>query len=277
MHQSRKPLVRLLKNPGGAFGAGVVVLLVVVALAAPLLAPYDPNRPNPRAVLQGPSHEHLFGTDALGRDLLSRVIHGSRVSLAIGVLVVLISGVVGVLLGVFSAVIGGALDVVVQSVGDFMLALPTLLLALVIITILGPGLWPAMIAVGISRIPNFIRIARSSAMAIRGLEFVEASRALGQTRAMIVLRHVLPNCIGPLIVQATLLIASTILIAASLGFLGLGVQPPNAEWGNLVSSGRNYLRSAPHVFLFPSAALALAILGFNLLGDAMRDALDVRQ
>lgn len=267
---------RFAQNRGGVVGAEIVLAFIAMAILAPWLAPYDPNAIQVFRVLDGPSGEHLLGTDEVGRDVLSRIIWGSRYSLAIGIFVVALSGSVGILLGVTSAYVGSTFDLVVQRLIDFMMALPTLLLALVVIAILGPGLIPAMFAVAIARIPDFTRIARGSALAVQHQEFVESSRALGQRGTLIVLKHILPNCIGPLVVQATMLIASAILVAASLGFLGLGAQPPLSEWGTMVSTGRAYLRSDPHVFFFPSIALAVVIFGFNLMGDGLRDALDVR-
>lgn len=270
----RGSLGRLLRNPSAVVGLTIVVLLLLAALAAPLLTPFDPVKQNLRAVLQAPSSVHPLGTDQLGRDILARILYGARLTLFIGVVAVGVGMAVGVPLGVISGFYRGTLDLVIQRVIDLMLSFTTFLLALTLVALLGVGLTNVIVAVGVSTIPRFARLVRSSVLSIREVTYIEASRALGLPNRRILWLHVLPNALAPVIVQATLSMGSTILTAAGLGFLGLGVQPPTPEWGAMLGEGRNYIFSQPNVTTFPGLAIFLAVVGFNLLGDGLRDALD---
>jgi ABC-type dipeptide/oligopeptide/nickel transport system permease subunit len=258
--------------------AGAVVVLTFIALAAvgPLIAPYDPIATALPDRLQGPGPAHWLGTDALGRDVLSRLLAGSRLSLSFGMIVGLSAVVVGVPLGTIAGYLGGLIDDVIMRVMDVLLALPGLLLAIAIVATLGPGLGNALIAVAIVSVPAFARVARASTLRTRQLLYVEGARASGCGTLRILRAHVLPNIAAPLLVLLSLRIATGLLTASSLGFLGLGAQPPEPEWGAMLSDGRAYLRVAAHVTTVPGIAIMLAVLGFNLLGDGLRDALDPR-
>jgi ABC-type dipeptide/oligopeptide/nickel transport system permease subunit len=264
------------RNRAGLIGLGIIVMFLLVGFLAPVLAPYDPYDVDFERSLQGPSRESWFGWDELGRDVFSRVIYGARISLVIGLIAVAIGVSVGVPLGALSGYYGGVADLFVQRFVDIMMAFPGILLAIVIVAVLGVGLVQAMVAIGIVSIPVYARLVRGQTLSLRNQEFVEAARAMGADVGRIVLRHVLPNTLAVIIVQSTLQIASAILTAAALGFLGLGAQPPTAEWGAMLSSARQYLRLAPHAVTFPGLAIMITVLGFNLLGDAIRDALDPR-
>ncbi len=266
---------RLTKNKAAMVGAVLVGLFVVSALFAPLLAPYDPLEPV-APPLEPPSASHPLGTDYLGRDILSRIIFGARVSLQVGVAAVGIALVVGTLVGAVSAYYGGWADLIVMRVMEIMLSFPSILLAIAIMAIMGPQLINAMIAVGIVAIPTYARLVRSSVLSVKEHEYTEAAVAIGATDLRIILLHVLPNCLAPLIVQATLGIATAILDTAALSFLGLGAQPPTPEWGAMLSDTREYIQRAPWVMTFPGLAIMISVLGFNLLGDGLRDALDPR-
>lgn len=257
-------------------GAAVLALFAVVALLAPWLAPYSPTAQNLPASLQPPGPAHLLGTDEFGRDILSRIIFGARFSLPVGIFSVAIALAGGGLLGMLGGYYGGRLDNLIMRVMDVMLALPTILLAIVIVTALGPGLTNVMVAVGISLIPHFARVAKAAVLGVRELEYVEAARASGAGALRIIFRHILPNSLAPIIVQGTLSVAGAILSAAALSFIGLGAQPPTPEWGSMLSSGRAFLRDAPHVTTFPGLAILLTVLALNLFGDGLRDALDPR-
>jgi len=256
-------------------GAGIVALLALVVLLAPTIAPYDPSRPNVQDRFEGPSRAHPFGTDDLGRDLLSRIVYGSRVSLQIGLIAVGIAFAAGVTFGLLAGFYP-RLDNPIMRTTDVLLAFPGLLLAIAILGALGPSLTNAMIAVGITTIPTFVRITRSAVLRVRAREYVEASRAMGVKDARILVRHVLPNISPEVIVTTTLSMANTILAASVLSFLGLGAQPPTPEWGAMVFVAKDYLNLAPHIALFPIAAIFVTVLGFNFLGDGLRDALDPR-
>jgi peptide/nickel transport system permease protein len=245
-------------------------------LTAPWWETHDPKRQQLSQVLRPISALHPLGTDHLGRDMLARLLYGGRLSLLIGFLAVGIGLGVGVPLGAVSGFQGGFTDLVIQRLADVLLSFPGFLLALSLVSILGIGLQNVIIAVGISAIPSFIRLVRGSVLSIREQAFVEAARALGQRSWIIILRHVLPNAMAPIIVQATLNLGTAILLAAGLGFLGLGVQPPTPEWGTMLGEGRQYIFRAPLLTVFPGLAIFLAVLGFNLLGDGLRDALDPR-
>ncbi len=266
---------RLRRNPWALVGLGIVAIFVLVGLLAPWIAPYDPLRPDFAKALQGPSKESPLGRDELGRDILSRIIYGARISLWIGIIAVGIGVLLGVPVGAISGYYG-RLDIFIQRVIDVMLAFPGLLLAIVLISILGVGLANVMVAIGVASIPTYARLVRGSVLSIKEMDYILAAKALGFGDLRIIFRHILPNCLAPIIVQSTLQIATAILFAAGLGFLGLGAKPPIPEWGVMLSTGRDYLRIAPHVATFPGLAIMLAVLGFNLLGDGLRDALDPR-
>ncbi len=269
------PALRRLARHGGArLGAAVAGAFALVALLAPWLAPYDPEAIALAANLRPPSWGHPFGTDVLGRDVLSQTIWGARISLTIGFVSVGLAMLGGVPIGALAAWKGGWVDRVLMRVADVLVSFPTLLLAIVVITIFGPGLGHAMVAIGIAQVPLYARLTRAAALRVRTQPFVEAARASGAGDWRIVRRHVLPNCLPPLLVQSTLLFATAILSAAYLGFLGLGAQPPTPEWGTMLAKARDFLRTAPHVSIFPGLTILVTVLGLNLLGDGLRDALD---
>lgn len=265
---------RLRRNKAAVAGMSVVIILVFVAIFAPLLASYDPNQTNIRARLQGPSSEHPLGTDNFGRDMLSRIIYGSRISLYVGFVAVGIGAIFGGILGAIGGYYGGRLDNFIMRCMDVLLAIPQIILAIAIVGALGTSLLNLMIAVGISQLPRYARVVRASALTVRGQEFVEAARAVGASDTRIILENILPNCMAPIIVQSTLGVAQAILSAAALSFLGLGIQPPTAEWGSMLSSGRQFLRNAPYLTFFPGLAISIVVLALNIFGDGLRDSLD---
>jgi ABC-type dipeptide/oligopeptide/nickel transport system permease subunit len=267
-------LRRLARHGGARFGAVVVVVFAAAALLAPWVAPYDPEGISLGENLAAPSWRHPFGTDSLGRDVLSRTIWGARISLTIGFVSVGLAMVGGVPLGALSAWAGGWTDRLLMRSADVLISFPTLLLAIVVITIFGPGLGHAMLAIGLAQVPLYARLTRAAVLRIKVQHFVEAARASGAGEWRIVARHVLPNCVPPLLVQSTLLFATAILSAAYLGFLGLGAQPPTPEWGTMLAKARDFLRTAPHVSIFPGLTILVTVLGLNLLGDGLRDVLD---
>lgn len=270
----RELLLDLLKNRTAAIGMLLILLILVTAIVGPSYAPYNPLIPAPLDRLKGPSSEHLFGTDSLGRDIFSRIIYGSRISIMIGLISVSISLVPGTLLGLISGYFGRTLDSLLMRVMDVLLAFPAILLAIFITAILGPNLINTMIAVGIVYIPHYARIVRSSVLFLKEQLFIQSIRHLGGSHARVLFKHVLPNALPPIIVYATLGMGTAVLQAAALGFLGLGAQPPQPEWGAMLSEGRQYIQLAPHVAAFPGAAILLLVLGFNLFGDGLRDVLD---
>lgn len=265
---------RLLKNFAFTFGLILTVVLVLGALAAPLLAPYDPNVQDTARRLEAPSNEHLLGLDDLGRDVLSRVIFGARVSLRVGFSVVVIAALVGVSLGAISGYFGGAIDVMVMRLCDILLAFPGILLAIALVAVLGPSLNNVIIALAIIGWVGYARLVRGQVLKVREMEYVTAAKALGAKSPRVIIRHVLPNVINPVIVMATLGLAGAILSEAALSFLGLGVQPPTPSWGAMLTAGRRYLGLANHLAIFPGAAIMLAVMGLNFLGDGLIDALD---
>ncbi len=266
----------LLRNRTATVGLAMVTVLAIVGILAPVLAPYDPLRPTMRERLTPPTSAHWLGQDELGRDILSRVIYGARISLTIGIVSVGVGMALGVPWGLLSGFYGGKLDLISQRLLDILLAFPPIILVILVVTVLGPGLWNAMIVIGITSVPRYSRVVRGSALSLRDAEYVQAARALGSSDVRVLLRHVLPNVLGPVVVLGTLYTATAILTAAGLGFLGLGAQAPTPEWGAMLSRGREYLRVAPHVSAFPGLAIFFSVLGFNLLGDGLRDALDPR-
>ncbi len=274
----RRPraLRRLFRNPGALGGAVVSALFLGTALLAAWIAPYDPVVPAPDAVLRSPSWTHPFGTDELGRDVLSRVLYGSRISLEVGVVAVGIAMVAGSVLGLIAGFNGGLWDALIMRGTDVLLAFPGILLAIAIVATLGPSLVNVMIAVGIGAVPVYARTVRGSTLSVRQLEYVEAARAAGATTARVLGRHILRNIAAPILVLATLGIGINILIAAGLSYIGLGAQPPTPEWGAMLSGARQYLRDAWWTAVFPGLAITAAVIGVNLLGDGLRDALDPR-
>jgi peptide/nickel transport system permease protein len=268
--------VRLLRRPSAAFGLVVVALFVAMALAAPFLAPYDPIATSFSTVRKAPSAAHWFGTDEIGRDVLSRVIFGARASLAAGVVSVLISLAIGVPVGLLAGYAGGRTDMLISRLTDALLACPFLILAIALAAFLGPSLTNAMIAIGISATPVFVRLTRGTALAAKAEEYVLAARAIGNPPWRIALRHVLPNIVPPLLVQATLAIAAAVIAEASLSFLGLGQQPPQPSWGSMLNTAKNYIDNAPWMAIWPGVSIFLLVLSFNLVGDGLRDALDPR-
>jgi peptide/nickel transport system permease protein len=266
----------LRRNPGAIIGAIVVLLMILMAIFAPLLTPYDPIEVVAKDSFARPSSRHLTGADKFGRDVLTRIMFGARISLTIGLISVGIAVAVGVPAGLVAGWQTGFLSAFIMRVTDAMLALPGILLALSIVAALGPGLANAMIAVGISGIPALIRLVRGSVLSAKQNVYVEAAQAIGCSTARIMFRHILPNVVAPVIVVSTLRVATAILSAASLSFLGLGAQPPTPDWGTMVSEGRNVLDFAPWITTFPSLFIMVTVLSINLLGDGLRDALDPR-
>lgn len=267
---------RLKKNKMAMIGLAMVVFLILLAVFADFLFDYEEVviKQNTAIRLQGPSAEHWFGTDEFGRDILARLVHGGRISLVVGVIAVAIALTIGGTLGAISGFFGGTIDMVISRLMDILLAVPSLLLSITIVSALGPSILNLMIAIAVSSVPGYARIVRSSVMTVRDNEFVEAAKAIGANNAQIIASHILPNCLAPIIVQVSLKVASAILSTSGLSFLGLGVKAPTPEWGSMLSGGRAYLRNAPHLTLFPGLCIMLTILSLNLLGDGLRDALD---
>jgi peptide/nickel transport system permease protein len=274
--QGSKTLKRLLRRGGALFGLAVVAFFVLIALAAPWIAPHDPLATSWSEVRGAPSMAHLFGSDELGRDVLSRIVWGARASILAGVVSVSISLALGVPIGMAAGYLGRWADALISRVTDAMLACPFLILAIALAAFLGPSLTNAMIAIGISATPVFIRLTRAQVLAAKSEDYVEAARALGNPHLRIALRHIFPNIVPPLIVQATLAIAAAVIAEASLSFLGLGQQPPAPSWGSMLNTARNYVDQAPWMAIWPGLSIFLLVLSFNLLGDGLRDALDPR-
>lgn len=264
---------RFLRHRAGVAGAILLLLLVMFALLAPVIAPYSWSEQNIAIRWQGASRAHFFGTDELGRDILSRILYGGRYSLTIGFGAVLISFTVGVVVGTVSGFYR-RVDSTVMRLVDIMLAFPPILLAIAIAAARGPGFFNTIVVIGVTEIPGFIRLTRSSVLSIREREFVSAARALGARDGRIMARHVIPSMVSPIVVFASLRIATAMLTGATLSFLGLGIPPPKPEWGAMISTARNNLRVAPHTFFVPTAVLFIAVISANLLGDALRDTLD---
>lgn len=267
---------RFLRHRLAVAGSLIVVLLTLTALFGANFAPYDPSAMDFTAQFAAPNPSHPFGTDEFGRDLFSRVLHGAAISLRVAIIAVGISSLFGVTLGVLAGFLGGWLDELVMRLMDVLFAFPAVLLAITVMAILGRGVGNAMIAIAIVYIPIFARVTRGAVIGIRGREFVTAARALGQHQLGIMLRHVLPNATGPIIVQTSLSLAFAILAEAALSFFGLGTQPPDPSWGRMLAEGRAYIGQAPWMGIFPGLAIMTSVLGFNLLGDGLRDLLDPR-
>lgn len=267
---------RLAKNKLAVVGLVIILLMILMAVFAPLIAPYGYEEQDLYNTLKGPSAEHWFGTDDLGRDIFSRIIYGGRNSLSIGLISVFFSAVIGIALGSASGYYGGKVDMIIMRLLDVLQAMPAILLAIAISATLGPGFINCIIALCISQIPGFARMSRASCLNVQGMEYIEAATSINARDFRIIFRHVLPNAISPIFVQATMSVATAILTSASLSFIGLGVQPPQAEWGAMLSAGRNYIRGYSHIVMFPGLTIVLAVLSLNMLGDGLRDALDPR-
>jgi peptide/nickel transport system permease protein len=270
---------RLRRNPGAIVGFVIIAMVVVIAIFAPLLAPFDPREQNLSLLKEGccpgPSADHFFGVDELGRDELSRVIYGARFSLLIGVVSVTVGFVLGTFLGAVSGFFGGAVDSVIMRITDIWLTIPGFLMAIGIVALLGPGLWQIMIAIGIINVPLFARLLRGAVLAQRENDFVLAARSVGVPRRQILGTHILPNAISPVIVQGTLALATAIIDAAGLGFLGLGPQDPSTpEWGTMLTNTVRFLQTAPHLAIIPGLAIVITAISINLIGDGLREALD---
>jgi peptide/nickel transport system permease protein len=266
----------LKKHRLALIGAVIIFVLIVIAILAPFIAPSDPIEQNLEHRLLPPNTEYLLGTDNLGRCILSRLIHGASVSLLISVMVVGISTFVGVTLGLLAGYRGGFIDELIMRIVDILLAFPGIILALVVVGILGPSLYNVMLALAVVGWTSYARVVRGSVLSVKEKEFVEAARALGASDTRIMFRHILPNIMAPVIVMATLGMAHVILAAAALSFLGLGAQPPIPEWGSMLDGGRAFMRTAPHLTIFPGLAIMVTVLAFNFLGDGLRDVLDPR-
>lgn len=267
---------RLIKGKLAVAGLIVFLVVILVSAFAPLISPYDPNATDMMALLNGPSARHLLGTDELGRDVLSRVLYGTRISLGVGVVAVGLAIVLGTTLGLIAGYWRGRVDTIIMMVMDSVWAFPTLILALAITATLGPSLINVMIAIGLVFTPGFARLVRSMVLTVRKQEYVESARSIGLNNRKIILRYILPNITSTIIVQASLNAAQAIITEASLSFLGLGIQPPEASWGSMLKAGYPYLETAPWLSLFPGFAILIVVLGLNFLGDGLRDALDIK-
>jgi len=270
----RRVLMRLARRRGAMVALGIVVFFILLALLAPQLAPFDPLATSWSAVRKGPSAAHWFGTDEIGRDVLSRVIFGTRASLLAGCVSVSIALALGVPIGLAAGYIGGWVDALISRMTDAMLACPFLILAIALAAFLGPSLTNAMIAIGISATPIFVRLTRAAVLQVKVEDYIEAARAVGNSHLRIALRHILPNVVPPLIVQATLAVAAAVIAEAALSFLGLGQQPPAPSWGSMLNTAKNYIDNAPWMAVWPGLSIFLLVLSFNLLGDGLRDAFD---
>jgi peptide/nickel transport system permease protein len=262
------------KNRLALIGLGIVIFFIIVAIFAPVIAPYDYKAQVLKDRFLPPSSDHWFGTDDFGRDIFSRIVFGARISLWVGFFSVLGSVVFGTMLGIIAGYYGRWVDAIISRIFDIMLAFPSILLAIAVVAILGPSLQNALIAIAVINIPNFGRLVRSKVLSVKQEEYIMAARAVGMKDTRILFRHILPNSISPVIVQATLAIATAIIEAAALGFLGLGAQPPAPEWGKMLADSKNYIMQAPWTLFFPGIAIMLTVLGFNLMGDGLRDVLD---
>lgn len=262
------------KNRLALAGLGIVIFFIILAIIAPLIAPYSFKEQVLADRMLPPSSKHWFGTDDFGRDIFSRILYGARISLWVGFFSVLGSVVAGTLLGIVAGYYGRWVDAIISRIFDIMLAFPSILLAIAVVSILGPSLQNALIAIAVINIPNFGRLVRSKVLSVKQEEYIMAARAVGMKDRRILLRHILPNSVSPVIVQATLAIATAIIEAAALGFLGMGAQAPTPEWGKMLADSKNYITQAPWTLFFPGVAIMLTVLGFNLMGDGLRDILD---
>ncbi|MCV3240727.1 ABC transporter permease [Mesorhizobium sp. ZC-5] len=267
---------RFLTHRPAVVGLCILVFVALVAIFAPIVAPYDPIKSDFSAIRQGPSALHWMGTDELGRDLLSRLIYGARTSLMAGVLPVSLALIISIPLGLLSGYVGGFLDTVLMRITDALLAIPFLVLAIALTAVLGPGLYNAMLAIGVAAIPVFLRLSRGSALAVSKEDYIEAARAGGNSSLRIAFKHVLPNMIPPLFVQATLTVATAIIVEASLSFLGLGQRPPAPSWGSMLNESQRFLTTMPLMSLWPGLAIFMVVMSINIVGDGIRDAMDPR-
>lgn len=272
--QIKEVWTALKRNKGALIALGVIVFLVLVALFRDFLMPYDPNYSDMTMAFQTPDGTHWFGTDQLGRDIFSRIIYGTRISLTVGLIAVAIALSIGTVLGAIAGYFGGKIDTVIMRLMDMMLAVPSILLAITFMAALGKGLDKAVIAIGLVSIPEYARIVRGSILSIKENDYVQAARVIGNKDMSIIFKHILPNVLSSIIVRATLGISTAVLDTAALGFLGLGIQPPFAEWGDMLGRARGFIFSAPYTLVFPGLAISITVLAFNMLGDGLRDALD---
>lgn len=271
-----KVLRKLFSNKLAVLGSVFILLFLLCAIFAPVIATHDYSVQDLMNTKMPPGGEHIFGTDALGRDIFSGIVYGARTSLLIGFCVLVIGGGLGILVGVLAGYLGGWVETVLMRIVDSLMAFPAILLALIFVSILGTGLKSAIIAVSLATVPRFARIVRSSVIKVKNNEYVAAAEVLGQSRSKILFLHILPNGIAPIIIQASLSFGQSLLIVSGLGFLGVGADPLSAEWGAMLSDARTYLMTKPHLALYPGLAIAITVLGFNLLGDGLRDALDIK-
>ncbi|MHB0988961.1 MAG: ABC transporter permease [Bellilinea sp.] len=267
---------RLLRNRLALIGMIITFIVIVVAIFAPVIAPFDPLEIRLKDRLQPPDSTYIMGTDHLGRDILSRIVYGARISLEVGIISVALGTVLGLIAGAAAGYLGKRTDTIIMSIMDAIYAFPAILLALALVAAFGPGLVTVMTAIAIVRIPIFARTVRSSILSEKEKEYIEAARCIGQRELVILARHILPNIVAPIIVVTTTYFAAAIVVEASLSFLGLGVPPPEASWGVMLNDGRKFMEQAPHVVVYPGIVLSLTVLGFNLLGDGLRDVLDPR-
>ena len=273
-NQLRRMWYSFCKRKVAVLGLVIVLIYIIVAIFAPLLAPYDPVKQDLANMLQTPGPKHLLGTDEMGRDILSRIIYGARISMKVGFYAVGVAFVIGIPLGIFAGYFGGKVDLLIMRAMDVLLAFPGILLSIVFVSVLGPNLDNAILSVGIYTVPNFARMARGETLALRNSEFIEAARAMGSGDIRIVFSHILINIVSPMIVMGTLSFGTAIITTSGMGFLGIGAQTPTPEWGAMLSSGRQYLLVAPHVTTYTGLAILFLVLGLNLLGDGLRDVLD---
>lgn len=269
-------LRRLRRHKPALIGLGITILVIIIAILAPAIAPFHFAKQNLDNIRASPSSEHLFGTDAVGRDVFSRVLYGSRIALMVGFVVVIIEAGIGIVLGLLAGYFGGKLDKVIMGLTDTVWAFPPMVLALGIVTAIGPGLLNVVTAIAIVSWAPFTRITRAKVLIVKEREFVEAGRAIGESDASLLFRYILPNIMSPNLILATLTFPSALLTASAMSFLGFGAQPPSPDWGAILNEGREYLRNAPWVSTFPGLAILITVLGFNFLGDGLRDALDPR-
>ncbi|WP_242984499.1 ABC transporter permease [Clostridium sp. chh4-2] len=265
---------QLKKNKVAMFGLAVLVVELVLALLSPWIIPYDYTAMDMMNCFSGPSAAHFFGCDDMGRDIFSRVLYGGRFSISIGIIAVAISATFGICIGAVAGYFGGQVDNIIMRLLDIVQAIPGMLLMIVISAVLGPGFFNTIIAMSVGSIPGMARMLRAQMMKERDNEYIEAAQSINCSKCRIIINHLLPNCISPIIVQATMGVAQTITMAAGLSFIGLGVQPPTPEWGAMLSASRQFIRQAPHLVIFPGLAIAVTVLALNLLGDGLRDALD---
>ena len=272
--QFRETVARLKKNKAAMVGLAITIIMVLLAIFAPLIAPYDYAEADFSATFQGPSKEHWCGTDDLGRDIFSRLLYGGRYSLRIGIIAVAGATVGGTILGAISGYFGGKLENLIMRLLDVIQAIPGMVFSIAVSAVLGPGFGNCILALTIGMIPSFARMMRASILNVRKMEYLEAATSINCSNFRIITKHVLPNAFSPLIVQATMSVPAAILIAASLSYIGLGVQPPTPEWGAMLSAGRNFIRDYPHLVIFPGVTIMIAVLALNLFGDGLRDAMD---